>query len=327
MKPSHIALAAVVAAVWGVNFVVIDIGLSDFPPLLFSALRFTLAAFPAVLFVGKPRVRWRWVVIVGITLGIMKFGLLFIGMDSGMPSGLASLVLQGQAVFTLLFAAAVLRERPRPMQWTGMLMAAAGMVVAGCASGTGGPLGAFLLVVAAAACWGLSNIAMRRASPPDMFRFMVWVSVVPPVPLALLSVLSEGGHRDVVALRHLTWGGAGAALYVAWGATLFGFGVWGFLLRTYDAPTVAPFSLLVPVFGLAAAWIVQGEALTWTTTLSALLVVAGIAVGMLRRPSPARPEGAARRPESPGDVPPARAQPAARPYSHSPGAAPSVRER
>ncbi|MER7986920.1 EamA family transporter [Streptomyces noursei] len=290
MKPVHVVLAVVVAAVWGVNFVVIDVGLRDFPPLLFSAVRFLLAALPAVFFVGPPRVPWRWVIAVGVTLGIMKFGMLFIGMHEGLPAGLASLVLQGQAVFTVLFAAMLLKERPRRVQVVGMAIAAAGIVLAGLDS-TAGTIGGFLLVVGAGACWGLSNIAMRKAGPPDAFRFMVWVSVVPPVPLALLSVPFEGWDADLRALHHLNLSGVGAALYVAWGATLFGFAAWGYLLRTYDAPTVAPFSLLVPVFGLASAWIFQGERMTTSTFCATALVVAGIAVGMLRRPKkPETPE-------------------------------------
>ncbi|MFI9723640.1 EamA family transporter [Streptomyces sp. NPDC052396] len=284
MKPVHIALAVLVAAVWGVNFVVIDVGLSDFPPLLFSALRFLLAALPAVFFVGPPRVAWRWVLAVGIALGIMKFGMLFIGMHVGMPPGLASLVLQGQAVFTMLFAVLLLRERPRRAQLVGMVIASAGIVLAGVESDTATVAG-LLLVIGAGACWGLSNIAMRKAAPPDTFRFMVWVSVVPPVPLALISIPFEGWHHDVSALRHLSLSGLGAALYVAWGATLFGFAAWGYLLRTYDAPTVAPFSLLVPVFGLAAAWVWQGERMSALTFGAALLVLAGIAIGTLRRPA------------------------------------------
>lgn len=282
MKPVHIALAVVVAAVWGANFVVIEVGLRDFPPLLFSAVRFLLAALPAVFFVGRPRVAWRWVVAVGITLGIMKFGMLFIGMHAGLPPGLASLVLQGQAVFTVLFAAVLLRERARRAQIVGMVIASMGIVLAGLGS-TAGTVAGFLLVVGAAACWGLSNIAMRKAAPPDTFRFMVWVSVVPPIPLALLSVPFEGWDADLRALQHLNLGGVGAALYVAWGATLFGFAAWGYLLRTYDAPTVAPFSLLVPVFGLAAAWIFRGEGMTVLTFCAMVLVLVGIGVGMLRR--------------------------------------------
>ncbi|MEV5508546.1 EamA family transporter [Streptomyces orinoci] len=288
MKPVHLALAVLVAAIWGVNFVVIDVGLKDFPPLLFSALRFLLAALPAVFFVGPPRVAWRWVLAVGVALGILKFGMLFIGMHRGMPPGLASLVLQGQAVFTMLFAVVLLRERPRRAQLVGMTIASAGIVLAGVESDTATPAG-LLLVIGAGACWGLSNIAMRKAGPPDTFRFMVWVSVIPPIPLALLSVPVEGWHRDVDALRHLTLPGAGAALYVAWGATLFGFAAWGYLLRTYDAPTVAPFSLLVPVFGLAAAWVWQGERISAPVLAAALLVVAGIAIGTRFPGRPANP--------------------------------------
>jgi O-acetylserine/cysteine efflux transporter len=281
MKPLHVLLAVLVAAVWGANFVVIDVGLRDFPPLLFSALRFTMAALPAVFFIGRPRVPWRWVLAVSLTLGVLKFGVLFVGMHLGMPAGLASLVLQGQAVFTLVFAGLLLRERPRRNQVVGMGIASSGIVLAGTESGTATVVG-FLLAVVAAAFWGLSNIAMRKAKPDDTFRFMVWVSVFPPIPLALVSVPFEGWHEDLAALRELTPSGVGAVLYVAWAATLFGYAVWGRLLRTYDASTVAPFSLLVPVFGLFTAWLVLGERVTPATVGAAVLVVSGIAVGMLR---------------------------------------------
>jgi O-acetylserine/cysteine efflux transporter len=275
-------LALLVAAIWGVNFVVIDIGLQEFPPLLFSALRFLLAAVPAVFFVGRPQVPWRWVIAVGVALGIMKFSLLFVGMNIGMPPGLASLVLQGQAVFTMLFAFALLREKPRAIQVVGMLIAATGILLVALESGDGWPIAGFLLVVGAAACWGLSNIAMRRASPPDMFRFMVWVSVVPPVPLVLLSLPLEGVQRDLDALRHIGLSGIVAAVYVAWIATLFGYAAWGYLMRTYDVSTVAPFSLFVPIFGIFAAWAYQGERVTLTMVFASALVVVGILVGMLR---------------------------------------------
>lgn len=290
MKPVHVLLAVLVAAVWGANFVVIDVGLRDFPPLLFSALRFTLAALPAVFFIGRPKVPWRWVLAVSLTLGVLKFGVLFVGMHLGMPAGLASLVLQGQAVFTLAFAALLLRERPRRNQVTGMVIAASGIVLAGTESGTATVIG-FLLAVVAAAFWGLSNIATRKAKPDDTFRFMVWVSVFPPIPLALVSLLFEGGHEDLAALRDLTPSGVGAVLYVAWAATLFGYAVWGRLLRTYDAVTVAPFSLLVPVFGLFFAWLLLGERITPATIGAAVLVVSGIAVGMLRSGRSAGPGG------------------------------------
>ncbi|GLZ31271.1 membrane protein [Lentzea sp. NBRC 105346] len=277
MNPRHIALAVLVAAIWGFNFVVIHVGLANFPPILFSALRFLAAAVPAVLFVGKPSVPWRWVLLVGLVLGVLKFSLLFGGMYAGMPPGLSSLVLQSQVIFTTFFAFVVLRERPRGVQLTGIAIACAGIVVIALDYGAGSPLGAFLLVLGAAACWGVSNVVMKYAKPADTLRFMVWVSAVAVLPLFALSFLFE----DMSALTRLSWGGAGAIGYVAWISTLLGFGIWGFLLQRYDASTVAPFSLLVPIFGMLSAWLFLGEQLTALRLAAGGLVLAGLAIPQL----------------------------------------------
>src|SRR5262245_2666504 len=284
MSPRDVALAIAVAVVWGGNFVVIEVGLEGVPPLLFSALRFGVAGL-AVLVLGPPRVRWRYVVAVGLILGVAKFGLLFVGMDRGVPAGLSSLVLQCQVVFTVLFAVLLLGERPRPAQLAGIAIACAGIALIATDKGLTSPLGALLLVIAAGACWGLSNIVTRHGRPPDTLRFMVWVSAVAVLPLLALSMLFEGPVQDLDALRHLGWTGAGAVAYLAWAATLFGFGVWGYLLRRYAASTVAPFSLLVPVVGMAAAWLLRGEAVSPLRALAALLIIAGMAATVVR-PAP-----------------------------------------
>ncbi|WP_246842772.1 EamA family transporter [Allokutzneria sp. NRRL B-24872] len=281
MKPKHVALALLVAAVWGVNFVVMEIGLGEFPPLLFSALRFLAAAIPAVLFIGRPRVAWRWVIAVGLVLGVANFGLLFIGMKAGMTAGLSSLVVQSQALFTALFAALLLRERPGRRRLTGMAIAFTGIALVTVEYGASSPLTAFLLVIGAAACWGLSNVITRHAKPPDTFRFMVWVSVVPIVPMLGLSWLVEGPSAGLAALSSLTVSGVGATLYVAWAATLLGFGIWGYLLREYDATAVAPFTLLVPLFGMSSAALLLGEELTPLRCAAAVLVIAGVAITSL----------------------------------------------
>lgn len=278
MRPTHICLAVLVAAVWGVNFTVIEIGLDHFPPLLFSALRFLVAAVPAVFFVGRPKVAWKWIVGVGFVLGVAKFGLLFIGMDAGMPAGLSSLVLQIQAVFTALIAFAVLGERPTRIRLSGMAVALCGVGLAAVDEGSAGPLGAFALVIAAAACWGLSNVLTRKASPPDSLNFMVWVSTIPVLPLLALSLLTEGPSRDLAALRALDWQGAGVVVYVAWVTTVFGFGAWGWLLHRHPASTVAPFSLLVPVFGMSSAAVFLGEPISPLRWAAAALLVGGVAL-------------------------------------------------
>ena len=288
MPPRHIALAVLVAAVWGFNFVAIKVGLRDVPPILFSALRFLLAAAPLLVLgtAGGPPVAWRWVVGIGLALGVVKFSLLFVGMDAGMPAGLSSLVLQAQAFFTVLFAAVWLGDRPGPRALAGMAIAFAGIALIAAEMPAGGTRLGLGLVVAAAAAWGVSNILMKRAAAPDLFRLMLWVSVVPPLPLFALSLALEGPERILAAAAGLTVPGVAALLYIAGAATLFGFAAWGFLLRSHPASLVAPFSLLVPVFGLSSGALLLGEALSPLKVAGAALVFAGLAVTVLRLPAP-----------------------------------------
>jgi O-acetylserine/cysteine efflux transporter len=277
MSPRHVLLATLVAAIWGFNFVVLKVGLDEFPPILFSALRFLAAAVPAIFFVGRPRVAWRWIIAVGLVLGVAKFSFLFIGLKAGMPAGLGSLVLQSQVIFTTLFAAVVLRERPKSVQITGIALAVAGIGVIAWDYGLSSPLLGFVLLIAAAACWGVSNVLMRYARPADTLRFMVWVSAVAVLPLFALSALTE----DMSALGRLDWAGIGAVGYVSWISTLLGFAVWGFLLRQYESSVVAPFSLLVPVFGMFSAWAFLGEELNVLQVAAGGLVLAGLAIPQL----------------------------------------------
>ncbi|MDE3720399.1 EamA family transporter [Nocardiopsis sp. N85] len=304
MRPLHLFLAVLVAAIWGVNFVVIDVGLDHFPPLLFTALRFLVAAVPAVFLVKRPEVALGWIVLVGATLGVAKFGLVFTGMHLGMPAGLTSLVLQVQAVFTAVFAVVFLRERLRPVRYLGMAVALVGIGVAAWAQGASGPLTAFSMIIAAAAFWGLANVFTRKAAPPDALAWTVWVSLVPPLPLFAMSLLVEGPRAGLVAMRDLDPTGVAALLFVAWVATVFGFGVWGFLLREHDASAVAPFTLLVPVFGMLSAYVFLGEELTPLNLTAAVLLVGGVALTALgggrsrvTRPDPGERGGDGRTPE------------------------------
>src|SRR5919197_3034439 len=191
MTRRDILLATVVAAVWGLNFVVIEVGLRELPPLLFAALRFTLVACPAVFLVGRPQVPARLVVLIGLFLGVGQFGLLFVGMDLGVPAGLASLVLQCQAMFTLGLAAAVLGERPTALQVVGCAVAFAGIALIATGRAAGVSLAGLALCIGAAASWGASNVTTRIARPPDALALLVWASLVPPLPLLGLSLAFE----------------------------------------------------------------------------------------------------------------------------------------
>lgn len=271
MKPRHLALAIGLAAVWGFNFVVMEVGLRHFPPLLYAGLRFTLAAFPALLIVRRPGVPWRWVFGVAGAMGVGQFGLLLIGMRAGMPAGLSSLVLQSQTLFTVLLAVTLLGERLTSRRVTGLIVAFTGLVVVAIDFGASGPVGAFSLCVAAAFAWSIGTILQRKAAPPDSLRFMVWVSALSAPPLLALSLLVDGVPTLSAPVEG--WLSLG---YVAFISTLAGFGVWGYLLRRYDASVVAPYTLLVPVFGMSSAFLATGEPISPLKLTAAALIVCGV---------------------------------------------------
>lgn len=291
MRSRHVLLATLIAALWGFNFVPIKVALDDFPPLLMAALRFTAAAVPAVFLVRRPPVAARWFVLIGVPLGVGQFGLLFIGMSMGMPAGLASVVLQVQAIFTALFAGLLLRERLAARQIAGMAVAFAGVALLGAAQAEGGsPVAAFLMCLGGAAGWGLANVGMRRMNqvteqPVDAFGFMVWMSLVPPVPLLVLSLVFEGPGALPDSMRHVSLAGLASLAFIAYVATLFGFGAWGWLMRRYEAGTVAMYSLLVPPFGLVSAALLLGEHVGTTRLAGAALIIAGVGAGSVRLPS------------------------------------------
>ena len=281
MPARSVALVVCVAALWGVNFVVIHVGLDHFPPLLFNALRFTLMAVPAIFLVGRPRVAWKVVVAFGFLLGVVKFGLLFVSLDLGLPVGLSSLLLQLQVIFTIVFAGFVLRERPRRQQVAGAGIAFAGLAVIGVERAASAPILPFLLILVAAAAWGVTNVMTRMAQPPDPLAMLVWASLVPPLPLLGLSLLFEGPAEIGAALASVDAAGLAALAFVALVSGLFGFAAWTTLLKRHTAAAVTPFALLVPVFGMGSAALFLGERPSALELGGAVLICAGLAFTLL----------------------------------------------
>jgi O-acetylserine/cysteine efflux transporter len=280
MAPRDLIVALVVILAWGVNFVVIKVGLHGVPPMLLGALRFALAAFPAVLFVKPPRVPLRWLFAYGLTISFGQFALLFYGMSIGMPAGLASLVLQAQAFFTLIFAVMFLGERFRAANVVGLLIAAGGLAVIGMQGGTSMTFAGFVFTLAASAMWALGNVATKRMGPVDLVSLVVWASLIPPLPFLGLSLIFEGPARIAASLTAIPLISVAAIVYLSFVATLLGYSLWGKLLSRYQASQVAPFSLLVPVIGLASAAGLLGESLSVMQIAGAVLVMIGLAVNV-----------------------------------------------
>lgn len=283
LRTKDFLLILTVILVWGVNFAVIKVGVADVPPLMLGGLRFLLAAFPALLFLRPPKVPICLYVLYGMTISVGQFSLLFTAIHLGMPTGLASLVLQSQAFFTMLFAAVWLKEQWHTNQLAGLVLAACGLVLIGSAHGLSMPLAGFMLTIAAAAMWACGNIVTRtvgRYGPMNQLAFVVWASLVPPLPLLLLSAWLEGPLAMATALANFSWTAFGAVAYLAWAATLFGYGVWTALLSRYPANRIAPFSLLVPLVGLTTGWVVFGETLKPVHFAGGALLMAGLLVNL-----------------------------------------------
>jgi O-acetylserine/cysteine efflux transporter len=275
-------LAALVAVLWGVNFVAVDFSLKQFPPFLLVAIRYGLIAIPTLFLVKRPGVKLRWLLGYGIGFGALQFGFLFAAMDAGMPPGLASLVLQASAPFTVVLAAVWLRERLTLVQGIGIGVAVAGLgIIAAERAGVSGLL-PVILTLCGALGWAFGNICSRQARPENPMRLALWMSVVPPLPMLAVSLLVEGPERVGRSLSTAFTPEAVPALiglaYTVLLATVVATGIWTTLMKRNPSSRVAPFSMLVPVAGFTCAWLVLGEVPAIGDLIGGVIVVAGVFV-------------------------------------------------
>ena len=254
-------LGLTVVLLWGLNFLAIRAGLNHFPPYFFAGLRFLVIAVPVVLFVPRPAVPLRWLLLYGAGFGVVQFAFLFWAMSTGMPTGLASLVLQSAAPFTVLLGAVLLRERVSRRQLLGMRSPWPGMAMIGWDRAQHATLLPLLLTLLAALGWAFGNIGSRLARPDNPMRLMLWMTVIPPLPLLALSAAVEGPTTGWSALGQSLspdgWPALAGLAYIVVLGTIAGSGLWTALMSRYPASTVAPLSLLVPVVGIGAAWLVS----------------------------------------------------------------------
>ncbi|KAF1369029.1 O-acetylserine/cysteine exporter [Yokenella regensburgei] len=279
-------LALLVVVVWGLNFVVIKLGLHNMPPLMLAGLRFLLVAFPAIFFVARPRIPFRLLLGYGLTISFGQFAFLFCAIKFGMPAGLASLVLQAQAFFTIILGAFVFGERLQGKQLAGITLAVFGVLVLIEASLNGQHVAllGFFLTLAAGLSWACGNIfnklIMQHETRPPVMSLIVWSALIPIVPFMLASYVLDGPQLMYQSLIHIDLTTILSLVYLAFVATIIGYGIWGSLLGRYETWRIAPLSLLVPVFGIGSAALLLGETLSALQLVGAVLIMAGLYINV-----------------------------------------------
>jgi O-acetylserine/cysteine efflux transporter len=273
-------LAAMVSVIWGLSFVASRIALDDFSPAQLTLIRFLIACLPA-LFVPRPPLPWPTLLLTGSTIFAGQFLLLFFAFAAGMPPGLASVTQQMQAFFTVLLAAVFLHDIPTRKQCFGMAIAFAGLVFIATTIGGSLPPLALGLALGAAMSWAIGNVIVKRHPGAPVLSFVVWCSLVPPLPALALSMLVDRDLSLLHAIAHASGLGLAAAVYLGAIATIVAYAIWGRLLQRHSTAVVAPFALIAPCAGIVASKVVFGEMFTPLRLCGMALILAGLAVTAL----------------------------------------------
>lgn len=229
----------------------------------------------------RPALSWSRLVAIGATLFAGQFLLQFFAIVNGVPPGLASLLIQTQALFTIVFAAAALGERPTSRQLAGLVTAFAGLALILLTVGHDLTAIGFWLAMGSAISWGIGNILLKRIGHVEMLDLVVWLSLVPPLPSLALALTIDGPSVFARAVSSASWIACASALYLGTVATILAYAIWGRLLRRYPAATVTPFALLVPFVGGYSSALVFGERFGRLRLAGMALVLVGIAVIVL----------------------------------------------
>ncbi|MDX2346273.1 MAG: EamA family transporter [Legionella sp.] len=274
MQIKHILLALLVAVIWGCNFIFVQIGLKEIPPLALCALRFFLSSVPIVFFVKRPDVPWIWLLLYSFLTFTLQFAFMFLGMKAGAASGIASLLLQIQVFFSFLFAALFLGEHLTRWQITGAFFAFTGLAIVLEHLGGGDiTLVGFMWILAAAVMWGAGNLCVKKMKKKQGMGLIIWASFLSFPPLFITSFFIDGPTTLFTALHALSWRGALSVFYIAYISTWVGYGLWAWLLSVYSVSMVVPFTLLVPVVGLFASSLVFNEGMqTWKLSAAGFIL-------------------------------------------------------
>jgi O-acetylserine/cysteine efflux transporter len=289
MKPVDICLAVAVAVIWGLGFVASRLALDELSPALMTAVRFAIAAVPC-LFVRRPNVPWTVLIAISSALFLGQFLAQSWAIAQGVPVGLASVIVQSQALFTVAFAAVAFREIPTGIQVAGIGVAAIGLLMICGTVGFDFSVGAFAVLMISPVSFAIGNLLLRQARDVPMFDLFAWLCLIPPLPLLALAFAVDGPQATWRALWQMSLTGWASMIFIGAVSTCIAYWLWGRLLRDHTAAQVVPFALLVPFVGSAASSVVFGETFGPLRLAGMITVVGGIALMLLSKRSQALPK-------------------------------------
>ena len=278
MKLIHLLIALAVVTVWGLNFSVIKLGVNEMDPLILTGLRFTFAALPAILFIPKPKVSWSILATYGILFGVGVWGMMTLSIHAGLSAGMASLVLEVSAYISVIFGVIFLRESLSPAKIIGLIVSVIGLtIIFKITDGSVTTLGLLFAFVAAISL-SLVGLIVKKTSIPEMFAFVVWSCIFAPIPLFILSYFLHGatGFQDVV--NNVSVLGLFSAMFQAYPVTLLGYWLWNRLTVLYPISTIAPLTLLIPIFGFIGSVAFHGEVFGATKAIAFLVITLGLVI-------------------------------------------------
>ena len=280
MSVIQIVCAVTVPLIWGYQFVAIKVGVTEFPPLFFLALRFAAMALLLIPFVKRPtRQQIGPIAAISFFLGGLNFGLFYVGLGLGSGS-MSAVAIQLATPFTILLAWPLLAERPSLTTSAGVVLAFVGVVVLAAGPGLSANALPLLLVVGSAFAFAVSNVLTKRYGPFDPLMLMGWSSLLTVPQVLLMSLLLEYGQLASL----VTADGRGwlALAYTIFIGGIVGFGLWFWLIARCSMGRVAPFGLLLPVFALISSVLFLGDSMTPKLIAGGLLAISGVAITQIR---------------------------------------------
>lgn len=279
MPVRDLLLAVVLMALWGFNFSVIKLGADHIHPIMLTALRFMFATLPIICFVKRPQVHPKYLLAYGVTFGLGVWGVMTWSITLGLSAGMAGLLLQLSIVFSLIISVILFKEVLTLSKLVGAGCAVLGLCVSlTLTDGSVSTIGVLMSLIGALS-WSLTATIVKRANTKQVFAFSVWGMLFAPVPLLAIALIS-GGVGVVTNLPAQMNGEVWfSILFQAYPTTLLGYWFYNHLTTRYPLATVAPLTLLVPVFGLLGSYLFYNEVISETKLVACGLILLGVVIG------------------------------------------------